>query len=281
MTEKKPSKSEVDSSAVEVPNNQEQETAQARDAEQIQNKEQAQGEEQAQASEQGAKETPASEQDTKQTPTSEQDAGQTQVNKQGAKQTPASEEGAGHTQEKNSVQEPNQAKGASEGQDSEEDTEQDPDSEGISLSDYIHNLPSKTKKRIIRGVEITLGIIAVILIICCIFALLSNGETVQARVNCPDWTSSASKTELALYNYDAKEVLTDGDPSNDPQPKIITRIQPNEDKVLNDIISSGTYTIAVYTTPVLEDGTTFKTPEPQVIEFKGESLKVEFNLEKN
>ena len=271
MTEKKPSKSEVDSSAVEAPNNQEQETAQARDAGQIQNKEQAQGEEQA----------PTSEQGTKQAPTSEQDAGQAQANRQGAKQTQASEEGAGHMQEKNSAQEPNQAKDASEEQDSEEDTEQNPDSEGISLSDYIHNLPSKTKKRIIRGVEITLGIIAVILIICCIFALLSNGETVQARVNCPDWTSSASKTELALYNYDAKEVLTDGDPSNDPQPKIITRIQPNEDKVLNDIISSGTYTIAVYTTPVLADGTTFKTPEPQVIEFKGESLKVEFNLEKN
>ena len=261
MTEKKPSKSEADSASVDIQNDNEQETVQVRDAEQAQNKEQAQGEEQAQASEQGAKQTPASE--------------------EGAKQTPASEEGAGHTQEKNSAQEPNQAKDASEGQDSEEDTEQDPDSEGISLSDYIHNLPSKTKKRIIRGVEITLGVIAVILIICCIFALLSNGETVQARVNCPDWTSSASKTELALYNYDAKEVLTDGDPSNDPQPKIITRIQPNEDKVLNDIISSGTYTIAVYTTPVLEDGTTFKTPEPQVIEFKGESLKVEFNLEKN
>ena len=275
MTEKKPSKSEVDSSAVEAPNNQEQETAQARDAEQIQNKEQAQ------VSEQGTKQAPTSEQGTKQAPTSEQDAGQAQANRQGAKQTQASEEGAGHMQEKNSAQEPNQAKDASEEQDSEEDTEQNPDSEGISLSDYIHNLPSKTKKRIIRGVEITLGIIAVILIICCIFALLSNGETVQARVNCPDWTSSASKTELALYNYDAKEVLTDGDPSNDPQPKIITRIQPNEDKVLNDIISSGTYTIAVYTTPVLEDGTTFKTPEPQVIEFKGESLKVEFNLEKN
>ncbi|GEM_PF-5830978 len=152
--------------------------------------------------------------------------------------------------------------------------------ESSSKISFLHNLTPEQKHLIIRAAEIILGVIAVILIIVCIVMLLSDGATVKARVNCPDWSDSATKTELALYNHDAKELLLDDDPSNDPQPKIVSRIQPNEDKVINDIISGGTYTLAVCTMPVLEDGTTFKKPEPQVVEFDGEDIKVEFNLEK-
>lgn len=145
---------------------------------------------------------------------------------------------------------------------------------------FLDSLTEQQKHRLIRAVEITMGVIAVILIVGCIFLLFSDGATVKVRVMCSDWTASASKTEIAIYNYDAKDLLVDDDPSNDPQPKIVSRIQPNEDKVINDIISSGTYTLAVYTTPVLEDGTTFKTPEPQVVEFNGEDVVVEFNLDR-
>lgn len=152
--------------------------------------------------------------------------------------------------------------------------------ESSSKISFLHNLTPEQKHLIIRAAEIILGVIAVILIIVCIVMLLSDGATVKARVNCPDWSNSATKTELALYNHDAKELLLDDDPSNDPQPKIVSRIQPNEDKIINDIISGGTYTLVVCTTPVLEDGTMFKKPEPQVVEFDGEDIKVEFNLEK-
>ncbi len=143
---------------------------------------------------------------------------------------------------------------------------------------FLSSLTDKQKHRLVRTIEVSLGVIAVVLIVACIFLLCSDGATVKARVNCANWSDSATKTELAIYNYDAKDLLTDGDPSNDPQPKIVSKIQPNEDKVINDIISGGTYTLAVYTTPVLEDGTTFKKPEPQVIEFNGEDVVVEFDL---
>ncbi len=145
---------------------------------------------------------------------------------------------------------------------------------------FLGNLTDKQKHRLVRAIEVSLGIIAVILIVGCIILLLSDGATVKVRVNCANWSDSATKTELAIYNYDAKDLLTDSDPSNDPQPKIVSKIQPNEDKVINDIISGGTYTLAVYTTPVLEDGTTFKKPEPQVVEFTGENVVVEFDLVK-
>ena len=108
-------------------------------------------------------------------------------------------------------------------------------------------------------------------------------EGVSVNVTCEGWNADTSTPiVLAIYEGDVKDTLLSTD-ENVEVPEALNEVSVNagEDTKLEDIVDAGTYTLSIVGSPVLEDGTIFDVPDPQVIEYDGEKGQiVKFELTK-
>ena len=137
-----------------------------------------------------------------------------------------------------------------------------------------------TKRR-----NIIIGIVAAVVVVAAIAAGVFYFSTkvgmLSAQVNAEGWNKDTStQVELCIYQGDVKEAILDEDANNDPQPYKTVMMDANTKWDLTDITERGTYTLTIKATPVLEDGTLFKIPGPQVVELEGDDIQSTFDLEK-
>lgn len=105
---------------------------------------------------------------------------------------------------------------------------------------------------------------------------------VSAKVNCDGWNADTSTPiVVSVYSGDVKDTLTSTDENIvAPDPLFIKDVEAGVETDLDDIKDNGTYTIAVTGSPILDDGTIFDLPEPQVVDFstaKGASVEITLN----
>lgn len=96
---------------------------------------------------------------------------------------------------------------------------------------------------------------------------------VSVRISCEGWDEETSTPiVVAIYEGDVTEELASVDEDAE-MPEAIGEISlsANEETVLEDIVDAGTYTLAIISTPELENGAAFIIPDPEVIEYDGES----------
>lgn len=93
--------------------------------------------------------------------------------------------------------------------------------------------------------------------------------TIHAKVNCDGWNQDTSTPiVLSIYQGDVKDTLTSTDENvTAPDPMAEKQVVAGED---TEITEKGTYTLAIVGSPMLDDGTLFNLPEPQVVEYDGE-----------
>lgn len=102
---------------------------------------------------------------------------------------------------------------------------------------------------------------------------------VSVKVNCDGWNPDTSTPiVVSVYSGDVKDILTSTDENTvAPDPLFTKEVQAGVETDLDDIKDNGTYTIAVTGSPILDDGTIFDLPEPQVVDFdtaKGASVEI-------
>lgn len=128
-------------------------------------------------------------------------------------------------------------------------------------------------------------IVAVVLILAgCIGAYAYHENTKvgapTVKMNIEGWEKDTSTPGVvAIYVGDVVEQLTDDDESNDPEPIKTVELDANTDWTIDGVDERGTYTLEVVATPVLEDGTMFKVPDPQVVELGGDDVEINFDFE--
>ena len=84
----------------------------------------------------------------------------------------------------------------------------------------------------------------------------TEDPTIHAKVNCDGWN---------------QDTLTSTDENvTAPDPMAEKQVVAGEDTEITEITEKGTYTLAIVGSPMLDDGTIFDLPEPQVIEYDGE-----------
>lgn len=96
--------------------------------------------------------------------------------------------------------------------------------------------------------------------------------TIHAKVNCDGWNQDTSTPiVLSIYQGDVKDTLTSTDENvTAPEPMAEKQVVAGEDTEITEITEKGTYTLAIVGSPMLDDGTLFNLPEPQVVEYDGE-----------
>ena len=96
--------------------------------------------------------------------------------------------------------------------------------------------------------------------------------TIHAKVNCDGWNQDTSTPiVLSIYQGDVKDTLTSTDENvTAPDPMAEKQVVAGEDTEITEITEKGTYTLAIVGSPMLDDGTLFNLPEPQVVEYDGE-----------
>ena len=102
---------------------------------------------------------------------------------------------------------------------------------------------------------------------------------VSVKVNCDGWNADTSTPiVVSVYSGDVKDTLTSTDENTvAPDPLFTKEVEAGVETDLDDIKDNGTYTIAVTGSPILDDGTIFYLPEPQVVDFdtaKGASVEI-------
>ena len=97
----------------------------------------------------------------------------------------------------------------------------------------------------------------------------AEDATIHAKVNCDGWNQDTSTPiVLSIYQGDVKDTLTSTDENvTAPDPMAEKQMVAGE---ITEITEKGTYTLAIVGSPMLDDGTIFDLPEPQVIEYDGE-----------
>ena len=149
------------------------------------------------------------------------------------------------------------------------------------------------KNKVIIGVVILVIIIGAVVAYLYISSQNDSGnsttvekveqEGVSVNVACEGWNKDTSTPiALTIYEGDVKDTLLSTD-ENVEVPTPINEISLNagEDTKLEDIVDAGTYTLSIVGSPVLEDGTIFNVPDPQVVEYDGENGQiVKFELTK-
>lgn len=110
-----------------------------------------------------------------------------------------------------------------------------------------------------------------------------ESEGISVNVTCEGWNAETSTPiALAIYEGDVKDTLLSTDENVEvPTPINEISLKAGEDIKLEDIVDAGTYTLSIVGSPVLEDGTIFDVPDPQVVEFDGKTGQVvKFELNK-
>lgn len=102
---------------------------------------------------------------------------------------------------------------------------------------------------------------------------------VSVKVNCDGWNADTSTPiVVSVYSGDVEDTLTSTDENIvAPDPLFTKDVEAGVETDLDDIKDNGTYTIAVTGSPILDDGTIFDLPEPQVVDFdtaKGASVEI-------
>lgn len=152
-------------------------------------------------------------------------------------------------------------------------------------SESIENIEESGTSTNNKHRNIIIGIVAAVVVVAVIaagaFYFTTKVGMLSAQVNAEGWNKDTSTpVELAIYQGDVKDALSDDDDSNDPEAFKTVVMDANTPWGLEDITERGTYTLKVEATPVLEDGTLFKEPEPQVVTLEGEDITATFDLEK-
>lgn len=126
----------------------------------------------------------------------------------------------------------------------------------------------------------TIGIVvAIALVVIAIgvgLTTCSNTGKLSVQVNAEGWDKDTSTPiVLAVYEGDVKEALLSTDENvSVPIPINELSLNAGEDTKLEDIVDAGTYTLSIVGSPVLEDGTIFEVPDPQVVEYDGEKGQI-------
>lgn len=102
---------------------------------------------------------------------------------------------------------------------------------------------------------------------------------VSVKVNCDGWNADTSTPiVVSVYSGDVKDTLTSTDENTvAPDPLFTKEVEAGVETDLDDIKDNGAFTIAVTGSPILDDGTIFDLPEPQVVDFdtaKGASVEI-------
>ena len=146
-------------------------------------------------------------------------------------------------------------------------------------------------KSINKRTAIIIGIVIVCLVALggIAFALMPKADsvvenkTMSVQVQCDGWNETTSTPiVVSVYRDDVKSTLTSTDATVvDPDPIQTVQAKAGETISFSDVTEEGTYTVAIKGSPVLEDGTIFTVPDPQVIEYKtADGAEVQFTLTK-
>lgn len=136
------------------------------------------------------------------------------------------------------------------------------------------SIQSNKKRNLIIGIVVAIALVVIAIGVG--LTTCSNTGKLSVQVNAEGWNKDTSTPiVLAIYDGDVKEALLSTD-ENAEVPTSINEISLNagEDTELEDITEAGTYTLSIVGSPVLEDGTIFNVPEPQVVEYDGEKGQV-------
>lgn len=100
----------------------------------------------------------------------------------------------------------------------------------------------------------------------------TEDHQVSVKVNCDGWNQDTSTPiVVSVYEGDVKDTLTSTDENTvAPDPLFTKEVKAGEKTTVDEINSEGTFTLTITGSPMLEDGTIFNLPEPQVIEYDGE-----------
>lgn len=154
----------------------------------------------------------------------------------------------------------------------------------------MENFFTQNKKKIIIALSIL--IVLIIAIGAYIFWTSQENTThvektdqigISVNVACEGWNAETSTPiALAIYEGDVKETLLSTDENIEvPEPLKELSLKADEDTKIENIVDAGTYTLSIVGSPVLEDGTIFNVPDPQVVEYDGENGQiVKFELTK-
>lgn len=131
--------------------------------------------------------------------------------------------------------------------------------------------------------KVVASALAAILVVAGIACAVMSQRTdqVQVTVDCPGWNADTSTPiVLSIYEGDVKDRLTSTEEDAEaPEPLATVEMKSGEATDIEAIEEAGTYTLAVVGSPVLEDGTIFDLPEPQVVEYDGKTgQKLSFTL---
>lgn len=99
----------------------------------------------------------------------------------------------------------------------------------------------------------------------------TEDHQVSVKVNCDGWNQDTSTPiVVSVYEGDVKDTITSIDENTvAPDPLFTKEVKAGEKTTVDEINSEGTFTLAITGSPMLEDGTIFDLPEPQVIEYDG------------
>lgn len=86
---------------------------------------------------------------------------------------------------------------------------------------------------------------------------------------------AVTEPELFVYSGNVMAQALDGTLS-EQTPLFTVEVPLNRTVTLDKLTARGTYTLVMNVTPQLQDGTTFLTPDPQVIELQGNNVDAQF-----
>jgi hypothetical protein len=94
----------------------------------------------------------------------------------------------------------------------------------------------------------------------------------SVNITCEGWNADTSTPiVIAVYEGDVKDTLLSTEENIEvPDPILTTDVEANKDVLIEEITESGTYTVSIVGSPLLEDGTIFEVPEPQVVEISAD-----------
>ena len=130
-----------------------------------------------------------------------------------------------------------------------------------------------------RTIAIISAIIVILIALICFATCSQSHPSLSVEVKADGYNPDTSTpVQLSVYEGDVTEALTDTDESNDPESITTFTGDANTIYTINEVTDPGTYTVVVDATPILDDGTLFGIPDPQVVEAKDKDETATFEL---
>ena len=130
--------------------------------------------------------------------------------------------------------------------------------------------PSTPRQRLVRGIAI-----AIALALAALILVTAGSGQLNVSVLSDSGAADGLSVDVALYKGDVSDVLSDGDPSNDPEPVEVNQI-PVGQRTSFLVKDLGAHTLTV---SFVGDDASVPDPEPQVVTMFGIDLRTTITTE--